>query len=189
MARRKDHTREELTQLAIHCGREIVQAEGVNALTARNVAKHMHYAPGTLYNLFENIDSLVAAINALTLANLEASIDQVIRAHAKPKKRLRKIADVYMKLHLQQPQLWELLLAKPTEQKTDLIEAANNGILLQLKEVIRPLSKSDKSAQIEARVFLSALHGICLCHTDGMNPNAPSLEKLFKLFLNQFLNR
>ena len=63
MARRKDHTREELTQLAIKAGRELVVEKGSAALTARNVAQAIGYTPGTLYNVFENIDALVAAIN------------------------------------------------------------------------------------------------------------------------------
>ena len=48
MARRKDHTREELIQIAIDSGREIVRTEGVASLTARRVAKEMGYTAGTL---------------------------------------------------------------------------------------------------------------------------------------------
>ena len=63
MPRRKDHTRKELTALAIEGGRKIVIEKGPGALTARSVAKEIGYTAGTLYNLFANIDELTAAIN------------------------------------------------------------------------------------------------------------------------------
>lgn len=70
MARRSDHTREELTQLALNAAREIVSSEGIIALSGRRVTGRMGYTIGTLYQVFNDMDDLVEQMNARTLAML-----------------------------------------------------------------------------------------------------------------------
>jgi AcrR family transcriptional regulator len=58
MARRSDHSRDELYNLAMTAARDIVRREGMAALTARGLATAIGYSPGTLYNLFDSLDEL-----------------------------------------------------------------------------------------------------------------------------------
>lgn len=68
MARRPDHSRDELYALAMNAARGIVERDGIRGLTARNIATAIGYSPGTLYNLFDNLDDLALQINGATLA-------------------------------------------------------------------------------------------------------------------------
>ncbi|MDA9865258.1 WHG domain-containing protein [bacterium] len=70
MARRSDHTRAELKQLATESARAIVVKDGVSALSVRKVTARMGYTVGTLYQLFDGMDDLVEHMNAMTLAAL-----------------------------------------------------------------------------------------------------------------------
>lgn len=45
MARRSDHSKEELKNLITQTAREIVQKDGFTALTARNLAQTIGYTP------------------------------------------------------------------------------------------------------------------------------------------------
>ncbi len=67
MARRSDHTREELRALALKSARDIVREEGVSRLSTRKVADKIGYTSGTLYQVFRNRDDLVEQMNAETL--------------------------------------------------------------------------------------------------------------------------
>ena len=67
MARRADHSREELYDNALAAAQRIVETDGFRALTARSVADAIGYSPGTLYNLFENLDDLIIHLNGRTL--------------------------------------------------------------------------------------------------------------------------
>ena len=58
--------------MAMSSARGIVQQEGLRALTARSLAAAIGYSPGTLYNLFENLDELALHVNASTLDALHA---------------------------------------------------------------------------------------------------------------------
>lgn len=72
MARRSDHTPEQITEMALESARKIVINEGISALSARKVASAMGYTIGTLYQHFEGMDDLVERMNAQTLAALYA---------------------------------------------------------------------------------------------------------------------
>ena len=64
MARRSDHSREELYELALEKAGEIAEKEGLRGLTARGVAREIGYTIGTLYNIFEDLDDPPVAATA-----------------------------------------------------------------------------------------------------------------------------
>jgi len=67
MARRSDHSREELHALILECARGIAEKKGLRGLTARRIAADIGYAPGTIYNLFANLDNLILQLRGNTL--------------------------------------------------------------------------------------------------------------------------
>jgi len=188
MARRKDHTREELVEMAVASGRELVVAEGPEALTARNVAKLMGYTPGTLYNLFDSIDGLAAAINARTLRAFAETIRQIVRENAKPKKRLRRICEAYLELKATQPHLWALCFATPLKTLTDDFHEAVHAVFDPVREALLPLSGSPANARRDAKLLWAALHGICLLQESGkLDVGGPDpAEDLVRRFLKRF---
>ena len=54
MARRSDHTREEIREMALVATEQIVSVAGFSALSARKIAKKIGYTVGSLYLLFDN---------------------------------------------------------------------------------------------------------------------------------------
>jgi AcrR family transcriptional regulator len=191
MARRKDHTREELTELAVTCGRELIIADGTAALTARNIAKAMGYTPGTLYNIFDNIDGLAAAINCVTLENFAATIRTIRANAATPTKQLEQICQAYVKIQQDEPALWMLLFATPITIKSDTYSQAIHKVFDQVVETIRPLCSNKNTARKDAKIIWSTLHGICMLQqNEKLNVTEhDSSEALIKRFLDQFLNR
>lgn len=67
MARRYDHSPEELKELAIRSGSDIIDEQGFAKLSARGVATKMGYTVGTLYHLFGSLDLYIMHINGRTL--------------------------------------------------------------------------------------------------------------------------
>ena len=96
MARRSDHSPEELREMTLAAAIRIVDTEGFRALTARNVARAIGYTPGTLYNLFANLDDLAVHLNGNTLDRL---YDLLVRAETigEPETDLRTLLTVYFK--------------------------------------------------------------------------------------------
>lgn len=67
MARRSDHSRDELQELILVEGHRQMELTGFARFSAREVAKRIGYSIGTLYNVFGTYDRLVLAINGRTV--------------------------------------------------------------------------------------------------------------------------
>lgn len=189
MARRKDHTREDLTQLAIDAGRTLVVERGPTALTARNVAREIGYTPGTLYNLFENIDALAAAINIQSMGAFSGTLSGILAHTVDATTRLRDISQAYLDFQRDEPHLWSLLFAVPVDHHSEPYHEAIHRIFDQVVEAILPISANPDEARKKAKVLWSTLHGICLLQQSGkLNVREDdSTEELVATFLNQFL--
>lgn len=110
MARRSDHTPAEIAQLALKSARNIVVAQGITALSARKIAKHMGYTIGTLYQHFDGMDGLVERMNAETLGALYAhcEIGAQTGEVATQLKTLGLLFVDFMKAH---PKEWDAIMA------------------------------------------------------------------------------
>ena len=62
MARRSDHTREELRRLILQAARRIIRDKGVAALSARKVASDIGYTVGTIYQHFNGMDAILITV-------------------------------------------------------------------------------------------------------------------------------
>jgi len=189
MPRRKDHTRKELTALAIEGGRKIVIEKGPGALTARSVAKEIGYTAGTLYNLFANIDELTAAINIGSMDAFAQTLEAITENKSTAETRLREISQAYLDFHRNSPHLWSLLFAIPVDYHSEDYHQAIDRIFKQVVQTVTPFSKNPDTARRKAKVLWSTLHGICLLQKSGkLNIREDdSSEELVATFLDQFL--
>lgn len=150
----------------------------------------MGYTPGTLYNLFENIDGLACAINTQTLEAFAETIREALRQAKTTESGLRAICQAYLELHASEPHLWTLAFATPLGMKTESYHQAVHRVFDQVTEAIAPLSESPTAARQDAKIIWSTLHGICLLQQSGkLNiTEQDSLETLVKRFLRHFLD-
>ena len=164
MARRSDHNREELYQMALTAAREIVVADGHRALTARNVAERIGYSAGTLYNLFANLDELFLHLNGSTLEQLHDDLAS-LRPSGNPEADLHALLDRYLAFTAAQPQLWALIFEHRLPAGMDLpdwYQGKVDRVLALLEEALSPLFNAGQEAQKKesARVLWASLHGI-----------------------------
>ena len=62
MARTAKHSKRELRDMALAAARAVIADEGWPGLNVRAVAARMGYSVGTIYNIFEGLEDLVAAL-------------------------------------------------------------------------------------------------------------------------------
>ena len=192
MARRKDHTRKELIELAINCGRKLVEDAGPQALTARNVAQQMGYTSGTLYNLFKNIEGLTVAINTTSLEDMAQQIDSVFKAESHSEYRIHRFCRIYLDFCQDEPHLWQLLFNSPFHKKAldKSYRTATRKILYLIADALLPFSRSRKAAYQDAKIIWSTLQGLCLRQQDenAIASEKDPIETLVDRFLTQFLD-
>jgi AcrR family transcriptional regulator len=66
MGRRSDHTSEELRELLVSCGHDLMAERGFAKFSAREASRRAGYTVGTIYNVFGGLDSYLIAINSRT---------------------------------------------------------------------------------------------------------------------------
>lgn len=190
MARRSDHTREELRELAIAAATAAAEREGLRAITARGIARDIGYTVGTLYNLFENLDDLLRQMNAATMDALYA------RATAQPldgdpETALRELARRYLAFVREHSRLWSAVIefephdrAPPdwyrdkAQRLIGLGEAAIAGLFGPGEAAARRRS---------ANVLWSALYGITALAQAAGSGNREAPEVLIDALITTYL--
>ncbi len=166
MARRSDHSREEIKELALNATEQIVAEAGFQSLSARKVASAIGYTVGTIYLVFKNLDDLIMQVNARTL---EALYKDVL-SHQKSnqhKKNLVRFGHAYFEYAKANPHLWSLIfehhVAAGGDLTPDLGERISTLFTL-MEEEIKALNPNKKKEQIHTAslALWSGVHGITI---------------------------
>jgi AcrR family transcriptional regulator len=174
MARRSDHSRDELKDLILRVAAAIVAADGAAALTARRLADRIGYAPGTIYNLFSSMDELALHLNALTLADLRASLAAAVDPRRGTVDNLKALARAYRAYAREKNALWLMLFTHPATAQAPppwYLDAAGS-VFAMLEELLRPLYSPDDGdeARLAARALWASVHGMVFLEETGRIP-------------------
>lgn len=164
MARRSDHSREELHELAMRAAREIVETDGYRALTARNVADAIGYSPGTLYNLFANLDDMVMRVNGRTLDDLHDRFAEVTTT-GDVDRDIGTLLDCYLGFIDEHAGLWHMLLNYSLSEGykvPDWYDRKVQRLLGVVEAALAPLFGQSGAHDLAngTRVLWASLHGI-----------------------------
>jgi AcrR family transcriptional regulator len=166
MGRRSTHTPQQLRVLILDAAQEIIEAQGLAGLSAREIARRVGYSPGTIYNIFANLDDVVLNVEARVLEALDARLSDLQRENAaSAEDRLVRIAHAYLAFTQERPRLWNLLFEHHMPAGTELpawyrqkLERLTGQIERALASHFPPGREAD--GQRAARVLWAGLHGI-----------------------------
>ena len=164
MARRSDHTRAELEELILREGHGLLAEMGYARFSAREVAKRVGYTIGTIYNVFENLDHLILALNGRTYALWAEMLEaRLARAGAD---RIAALVSGYFGFARQNRNLWMAIyehrmpegVALPAEvlgQRTKLLGMVEEEVAAALPGHDAP------SVSRLTRSLVATVHGHC----------------------------
>lgn len=150
--------------MALDAAREVARDEGLRGITVRKVAERIGYAPGTLYNLFDNLDDLIVRLNADTLGRLEQSL--VVAGQSAIAGRAGALVDAYFDFVEGDPLVWSLLFEHRLPAGAVLpawYHVALDRLIDLVVEALVPAMKSWPSAderRLTVVALWAALHGI-----------------------------
>ena len=169
MGRRSQHKPEELRELILDAAQRIVEGGGISQLSAREVARMIGYAPGTLYNMYENLDDILLRVQARMLESLD---DRLVAAMSgtKGSDAIRGFATCYLDFAHERPKLWSLLqehhlaLGKPAPQwYLDRLFSPPRRLEGPIAYLIK--GEDEAAVQRSARSLWASIHGIALQST------------------------
>ena len=184
MARRSDHSRDELRTLILGAAREIAEEEGLSGLTARRIADRIGYAPGTIYNLFENLDDLILQVRGETLDAIFVYLS-ADASEGEPVDVLLSIANRYIAFVRKHANLWNLMFEHRLSDNAHVPDWYHEKSLRAMKlaeDALSGLFPSGQEAERfhHAQVLWTSLHGICSIQIGGklvVNESAESMAR------------
>jgi len=195
MGRRSDHSRDEIRQMAIAAAAKHIETEGFQSLTARKVASNIGYTVGTLYHVFRNFDDLVIHLNAQTIDEMAALIQQNTRRKRNPENRIRAMAEFYVKYATDHPDRWRLVFEHqaPRGLPTPAQMKERRDVMFEMvADNLREISPGRMPQQVDhtATALWSGIHGICILALTGKLylGGAFSMVKLIDTLIDSVLN-
>jgi AcrR family transcriptional regulator len=166
MARRSDHSRDEIREMALAAAASLVEQEGSKKLTARGVAGAIGYTVGTLYLVFKNLDDLVLHLNARTLDELHEWLQARTEDGAAPQRQLQALAEAYIDYAVSHTARWNLLFDSVAGDDSNLPDwylARLGKVFGLIESALTPLvERQGREAVVQAaRVLWASVHGIC----------------------------
>ncbi len=193
MARRNDHTREELVALTLQTVKDFLNENSYHDLSLRKIANMIGYVPSTLVNVFGNYNLLLLHAVAQTLDELSHEAKSVMSESQDPKQSLYELAYCYHSFAQRHPFRWQLIFehnmngeALP-EWQAERIDNMT-GMLEHLLALLAP-QRTEREVLQASRVLWSGVHGITLLSVDDKFFAAEPIDgkELIENLLSQYL--
>ena len=192
MARRSEHSLEELKAIVLDAAETIVIEEGFPALKVRRIAVEIGYTVGSIYMVFANMADLIMHINARTLDAIAAQLEQVQDNSAE--QSIETLAITYLSYASQNFNRWcnifECSLSANAEIPDWYQEKVDNvfaPVEERFAEFAPELTEDCKKRA--ARALWCGIHGICVLSLTGRLDRADTneIEETMALLVRNFM--
>lgn len=192
MARRSEHSQEEIKEMVLKAAETIVKEESFAKLKVRKIAIEIGYTVGSIYGVFNNMADLIMHVKGRTLDDISEQLNQVVDDNTSEQK-IVQLAKAYLKFASQNYNRWSMVfehsLAENEEapewyqQKIDyafsLIESQFESLSTQYNE------EQNKQA---ARALWSGVQGICTLLTGRLDLiEINNIENTMVLLVENFI--
>ncbi len=194
MARRSDHSREEIRDMALAAAEAIVADQGLPAVSARKVAGAIGYTVGTLYLVFDNLDDLLLQVNARTLDRLHRQIIEEQSCCADARERLLQLGHSYIRFADAEPHAWKMIFEHRLSDDRGAPPWFRDKVARMfalVEERLTQLSPARAPREIAqaARALWGGVHGICMLAISGTLGVAgvESVQEVTQTLMSHFL--
>lgn len=167
MARRNDHTKEELVTLTLDSVDEFLKDRPYQDLSLRKIASMIGYAPSTLVKLFGNYNLLLLETVGRALEELTQECQQVLQQNLSTVETVTQLAYCYHDFAINNPHRWHLVfehqmygqnLPEHAKARIDRIM----GLLESQVQNIAPAGMSEEQIIETSRVLWGSVHGLTM---------------------------
>jgi AcrR family transcriptional regulator len=152
----------------IEAAEATVSRDGLKALSARELSREVGCSLGAIYNVFEDIDALVVAVNSRTLAELDRTIAGFVpsvRDGTEPEECLVGLAQAYCRFAITHTNRWTALFEHGERINRNIPDWHLEEHVQLISHVVKSLErlypdrKPAEQWQLAGLLF-SAVHGV-----------------------------
>ena len=164
MARRSEHSQEQIKTMILDAAEQVVIAQGLSALKARNIAKEIGYTVGSLYMVYANMADLTLHIHARTLDAIALQLEQSSLSEAEPV--MESLALTYMHYGAENFKRWRYIFDDRLLAGTEVpawYQDKIDQVLAQFEHRLATLKPEPNALEIKttAIAIFAGVHGIC----------------------------
>jgi AcrR family transcriptional regulator len=166
MAKRSQHSQEQIKDMVFKAAETIVTEDGFAALKVREIAMEIGYTVGSIYMVFDNMGDLIMQLKGRVLDELAQQLTQVSPSQT-AEQQLLALAQTYLTFAQHHFNRWRMVFeyqpdtnqstADDYQQKIAAIFESNAILFQQLAP--QATTEQCKSA---ARALGSGVHGVCI---------------------------
>lgn len=168
MARRRKHSLTEIKDMILDSAEEIITRDGVDKLTARQIAGDIGYTVGSIYMVFPSMTHLITHFNANTLDNVAARLSLVREQEAGNKEQcLEELAKAYLNYASRNINRWQIVFDYRTPGNLspvdiDWLQQRIDVITRQFAIPLHQLApqRPEPEITLAARSLWAGIHGI-----------------------------
>jgi AcrR family transcriptional regulator len=192
MARRSEHSLEEIKTMVLDAAETIVIEEGFSALKVRKIAVDIGYTAGSIYMVFANMADLIMHINARTLDAITAQLAQVQERSAA--QAIETMAMTYLSYASQNFNRWRKIFdyRLPADAETpDWYQEKVDHMFAPVEARFAELAPefAEEHRRRAAQALWCGVHGICILSVTGKQDKAGinELEETIVLLVRNFM--
>lgn len=164
MARRSTQGADDLRQLILTTAKNIIEEKGLPGLSAREIAGRIGYSPGTLYNVFRNLDDVLLTLQVELLDDIYTMLAAVPKSGS-PERQLNQLSEAYVDFAVRNRHMWNTLFSHKISPHTNVphdMHSRLNEIVKLIREVVAPVMPGASTSEIDdmVRAAWSGVHGI-----------------------------
>jgi AcrR family transcriptional regulator len=193
MARRSEHSLEELKALVLSAAETIVIEEGFSALKVRTIAMEIGYTVGSIYMVFTNMADLIMHINAGTLDAIAVQLEQA-QEECGAEQSIQILASSYLRYASQNFNRWHTVFdyslsvdSKITAWYKEKVD--NVFALLEVPFLAYAPALSEDQRKRAVRALWFGVHGICALSLKGQRDKTDidDIEETLALLVKNFM--
>ncbi|MEQ1559986.1 MAG: TetR/AcrR family transcriptional regulator [Methyloglobulus sp.] len=194
MARRGDHSLEQIKEMILIAAEELVVEKGLSQLRVRNIAVKIGYTVGSIYMVFDSMTDLILHIKGRALDTISEQMDGITATNAEL--GLEELAAVYIRFASQNLNIWSMVFEHRLPEDIAIpvwYQQKVNNLFGKFEKQFSFLFPESSPAQKKqaALTFLGGVHGICvlMLTTPVTNLNSFDFEESIKLLVQRILHR
>ena len=169
MARRSEHSQEQIREMVLKAAETIVIEDGFNALTVRKIALEIGYTVGSIYMVFANMNDLATHVKARTLDELAEHLQQSV-SEGVAERQLMALAETYLQFAARHFNRWRMIFdAQSDAPLPDWYQAKVEQMFSIVETLFGQLAPGISAEQnrMASRALWSGVHGICILSLAG----------------------
>ena len=193
MARRSEHSLEEIREMVLNAAKTIVIEEGFRALKVRKIAMEIGYTVGSIYMVFANMADLIMHVKGDTLDAIDLQLSQVDTT-GDPQQCILALVKKYLDFANTNFNQWSMIFEHrlPDDEATpEWYQNKIDNLFKPLEKQISRLTPSASEIQTKraARAIWGGIHGICMLSVTGKLDRVGSddVEETIVLLVENFL--